>query len=109
MDKKNILVVDDEKNIRTTLQQMLEASGYTVATAVNGEDSLSRLEETDFDMTLLDMKLPGIDGIEVIRQMRRRGIQVPVVMITAYGTIENAVEAIVVGKKFVVICKRPTI
>jgi DNA-binding NtrC family response regulator len=97
VENKSILVVDDEKNIRTTLQQVLEASGYAVTTAVNGEDCLAKLSETGFDMVLLDMKLPGIDGIEVLREVRRKGYDVPVAMITAYGTIESAVEAMKLG------------
>jgi DNA-binding NtrC family response regulator len=95
--EKNILVVDDEKNIRTTLQQVLAASGYKVETGVNGEDGLSRLAESHFDIVLLDMKLPGIDGIEVLRQMRHKAVDTPVVMITAYGTVESAVEAMKLG------------
>jgi len=92
-----ILVIDDEKNIRTTLQQVLESAGYEVATAVNGEDGLSKLSNSEFDLVLLDMKLPGMDGIEVLRKMRENRYETPVAIITAYGTIENAVEAMKLG------------
>jgi DNA-binding NtrC family response regulator len=92
-----ILVIDDEKNIRTTLQQVLESGGYEVATAVNGEDGLLKLTKSEFDMVLLDMKLPGMDGLEVLRKMRENNYETPVAIITAYGTIENAVEAMKLG------------
>ena len=92
-----VLVIDDEKNIRTTLQQVLESAGYEVATAVNGEDGLSKLSKSRFDMVLLDMKLPGMDGIDVLRRMRETNYETPVAIITAYGTIENAVEAMKLG------------
>jgi DNA-binding NtrC family response regulator len=92
-----ILVIDDEKNIRTTLQQVLESAGYKVATAVNGEDGLSKLAKLAFDVVLLDMKLPGMDGIDVLRRMRENNCETPVAIITAYGTIENAVEAMKLG------------
>jgi len=92
-----VLVIDDEKNIRTTLQQVLESAGYEVATAVNGEDGLSKLSKSRFDMVLLDMKLPGMDGIDVLRRMRESSYETPVAIITAYGTIENAVEAMKLG------------
>jgi DNA-binding response OmpR family regulator len=97
MDKKTILVVDDEKNIRITLRQALEASGFDVVAAVNGEDALSKVAGAHFDLILLDMKLPGIDGIEVLRRLRSEDLHMPVVMITAYGTVESAVEAMKLG------------
>jgi DNA-binding response OmpR family regulator len=97
MKKQNILVVDDEKNIRTTLRQALEAEGYQVSTAVSGEDALTKLAESEFNLIFLDIKLPGVSGIEVLRKMRDEGKHAPVVVITAYGTIESAVEAMKMG------------
>ena len=97
MLKENILVIDDEKNIRTTLTKCLRAEGYEVTAAINGEDGLEKLSEEDFDLILLDMKLPGMDGIEVLRRIRESHPFTPAIMITAYGTVESAVEAMKLG------------
>jgi len=94
---QRILVVDDEKNIRLMLEQALVVSGYEVNTAPDGETALEQARETHPDMILLDMKLPGIDGLEVLRQLRGIQPDVPVVMITAHGTVETAVEAMKLG------------
>lgn len=92
-----VLVVDDEKFIRITLEQCLSEAGHQVDLAVNGEHALQKLEENEFELVLLDIKLPDIDGIEVLRRLKRRLPEQPVVMITAYGTIATAVEAIKLG------------
>lgn len=94
---KQILVVDDEKNIRLMLDQALSTSGYTVTTAIDGEHALQKVQESTPDMVLLDMKMPGMDGIEVLRRLRQTHEAVPVVMITAHGTVETAVEAMKLG------------
>ncbi|MFH1635552.1 MAG: response regulator, partial [Chloroflexota bacterium] len=65
MKKKPILVVDDEKNIRLTVSQSLEPLGLQVQTAVNGEEALQKLKEEEFGLLLLDLKMPGIDGMDV--------------------------------------------
>jgi len=92
-----ILVVDDEKNIRMLLAQCLEDKGYTVTTAVDGEHALEKVKDELFDLILLDMKLPGIDGLEVLSQIKHLDPHYLVIMITAHGTIETAVEAMKLG------------
>lgn len=94
---KRILVVDDEKNIRLMLDQALSTAGYEVVTAIDGEHGLEKVEESAPDLVLLDMKLPGMDGIEVLGRLRRSNESLPVVMITAHGTVETAVEAMKLG------------
>lgn len=96
MDAK-LLVVDDEKNIRLLLTQCLEDAGYPVTTAVDGEHAIGKVEEEGFDLVLLDMKLPGMDGLQVLRKMRALNPGQLVIMITAHGTIETAVEAMKSG------------
>lgn len=71
--------------------------GYEVQTAINGEDALEQLERTTFDLMLLDLRMPGMDGMEVLRQAARQRPDMPVIIITAHGTIENAVEAVKLG------------
>lgn len=95
--KKKILIIDDEKNIRLTLSQCLELADYQVDTAVSGEHGLEKYSENNYDLVLLDMKMPGIDGMEVLRRIKRQNPLQKVIMITAYGTIETAVEAMKLG------------
>jgi DNA-binding NtrC family response regulator len=88
-----ILIVDDEAEIRESLQTLLELEGYQVETAANGEEGLSKLGEQPFDLVLLDLALPGRSGIELLPEIRALDPQLPVIIITAYGTVEDAVRA----------------
>ena len=97
MEMKPILVVDDEKNIRLTMSQSLEPLEIPVQTAVNGEEALRKLHETPFGLVFLDLKMPGIDGMEVLRQIKDDWPKIRVIIITAHGTIESAVEAMKLG------------
>jgi DNA-binding response OmpR family regulator len=97
MEKKSILVVDDEKNIRLTLSQSLEPLGIPVQTAVNGEEALQKLGEGQFGLVFLDLKLPGMDGMDVLRRIKDDWPTVRIIIITAHGTIESAVEAMKLG------------
>lgn len=97
MEAKRVLIVDDEKNIRFTLPLVLESLGLETDTARDGEEALAKLGEREFALILLDLKMPGIDGIEVLRRVRKMRPDIPVIMITAYGTIESSVEAMKIG------------
>lgn len=98
MDKTNaILIVDDEKNIRLTLLKALETFGAEIDTAVNGEEALAKLREKEFDLIMLDLRMPGIDGMEVLRRVRELRPDIKVIILTAFGTVERAVEAIQLG------------
>jgi len=98
MDSKpSILIVDDEKNIRLTLSQALEDLGAFIDTAVNGEEALSKLAGGIFTLVLLDMKLPGMDGMKVLEKLREIRPDIKVIIVTAYGTIDSAVEAMKLG------------
>ncbi len=97
MEAKRVLIVDDEKNIRFTLPLALESLGLETDTARDGEEALAKLGEREFALILLDLKMPGIDGIEVLRRVRKIRPDIPVIMITAYGTIESSVEAMKIG------------
>ena len=97
MENKPILIVDDEKNIRMTLSQSLESLGVETEMAGNGEEALAKLKEKDFSLMLLDIRMPGMDGMEVLRRVREVRPDIRIIMITAYGTIESAVEAMKLG------------
>src|SRR5271169_2130857 len=89
----SVLIIDDEAAIRESLQTLLDLEGYEVETANDGNEGLARLADRPFDLVLLDFALPERDGIEVLRDIRERDSELPVIMITAYGTVENAVNA----------------
>jgi len=97
MDKKSVLVVDDEKNIRLTMSQSLEALDIPIQTAVNGEEALQKLHEETFGLVFLDLKMPGLDGMEVLRRIKGNWPKTRVIIITAHGTIASAVEAMKLG------------
>ncbi|MCK4846078.1 MAG: response regulator [Deltaproteobacteria bacterium] len=82
--KNRILVVDDEEGIRLLYKEELEEEGYEVALASSGEAALERLDESNIDLVLLDIKMPGIDGVEVLRRIKERWKTLPVVLCTAY-------------------------
>lgn len=90
---KKILIVDDERNIRTTLKMCLSGEGYEIDTAVNGEDGLEKAEKDKYDLIFLDIKMPGMNGMEILEELRKRGNKTNIVIMTAYGTIEDAVKA----------------
>ncbi|HMR67799.1 MAG TPA: response regulator, partial [Anaerolineae bacterium] len=97
MANQKILIVDDEKNIRLTMKQALQPLGYELETAVNGEDALQQLEVGDFGLILLDLRLPGLSGLEVLRRVAELRPDIRVILISAHGTVENAVEAMRLG------------
>ncbi|MGA2466186.1 MAG: response regulator [Thermodesulfobacteriota bacterium] len=97
MEGKPILIVDDEKNIRLTLSQALKILEVETDTAANGEEALAKLKEREFGLILLDLKMPGMDGMEVLRRVREIRPDIRIIIITAYGTVESAVEAMKLG------------
>jgi DNA-binding NtrC family response regulator len=92
-----VLIIDDEAAIRESLETLLELEGYTVEMASDGHRGLAMLDQTSYDLVLLDLALPGMNGIELIPRIHERQPQVPVIMITAYGTVNNVVDAIRAG------------
>ena len=97
MPNQRILIVDDEKNIRLTMKQTLQTLGYEISTAVDGQDALKKLAVQEFDLLLLDLRMPGLDGVEVLRRVVRLRPDIRVIIVSAHGTVENAVEVIKLG------------
>ena len=97
MDIKRILVVDNEAKMRRILELSLKNMGHEVAQAEDGIEALAALDAAPFDLVLTDLRMPRKDGIEFLRDLRARGDEVPVIVLTAYGTIETAVEAMKLG------------
>jgi two-component system response regulator AtoC len=92
-----ILIVDDEEIVRASLADWLEQEGYSVATAADGETALARLKEGRWSVMMLDLKMPRMDGLQVLEAARAADPEMAVVMITAYATVETAVRAIKLG------------
>jgi DNA-binding NtrC family response regulator len=92
-----ILVIDDEAEIRESLETLLELEGYEVESAATGEEGLARLAERPFDLLLLDLALPDRNGIELLPDIRALDLETSIIMITAYGTVEDAVRAMQAG------------
>jgi two-component system, NtrC family, response regulator AtoC len=96
-ERKQILVVDDEPNLRRVLSAQLARDGYDVHTAEDGERALSLLQENHIDLVITDLRMPKMDGMELLRRALSLDAELPVVMITAHGTVDNAVEALKTG------------
>jgi len=94
---ETILIVDDEKNYLVVLSAVLEEEGYEVLTAQSGREALEIQETSDLDLTLTDMKMPGMDGIMLLEHIKAKDPDLPVIMMTAHGTIDKAVEAMQKG------------
>jgi two-component system nitrogen regulation response regulator NtrX len=95
--KGRVLVVDDEKDIRLALRRVLEYEGYNVFEAETGQAGLDRISEGDLDAVLLDIKMPGMDGMEVLRRVTRSDPDLPVIMVSGHADIKTAVEATRMG------------
>lgn len=93
----SILIIDDEEDIRFSLSGIFEDEGWNVSEAGTGLEGLTQAVDGDFDLILLDIWMPGMDGMSVLRELRSRGIDVPVIMISGHGNIETAVTALKSG------------
>ncbi len=97
MNVGRILVVDDDQNLRRVTQVQLEDEGYTVTTAANAEDALGVLARTPQDLVITDLSMPGMSGVDLLRTIRSEYPETGVVLITAFGTVESAVDAMRLG------------
>lgn len=95
--KKRILIVDDERNIRITLFRSLSSDSIEVDQAISAEEALERVILYPYDLMLLDLRLPGMSGIELMEQMREMDITVKTIVISAHGTIDSAVKLLKAG------------
>ena len=92
-----ILIVDDEPILRATLEEFLRHEGFDAELAASGDDALTRAAERDFDVAICDVQMPGMDGLELLNRLRQVSPETFVLIITAYATVENAVEAFQAG------------
>ncbi len=92
-----ILVVDDEEGARELFNTILTDEGYNVTLAVSGEDALTRLKGDAFDLVVTDIKMPGMDGLQLLQEIRKSGARSDVIMVTAYGEVESYLKAMSLG------------
>ncbi len=92
-----ILVVDDEENAREGLSKILSKEGYRVETAANGKEAIDTLKRQRYELVITDMRMPLMDGFEVLREIKKMDENIGVIMITAYGEVESYLEAMNMG------------
>ena len=97
MNMETILIVDDEKNYPPILSAVLEDAGFETLSAYSGREALATIEASDVDLVLTDMKMPGMDGIELLELIKKKDPELPVIVMTAHGSVEKAVEAMQKG------------
>lgn len=95
--KLQVLVIDDDAVVGRSFDRVLSEKGYEVSTALSGEEALDTIENKEFDVVFTDIKMPGMDGLEVAERIKARCPWTPVVVITGYGTAENEARASVLG------------
>ena len=95
--KRHVLVIDDDAVVGRSFDRVLSGKGYDVDTALTGEEGLKDIDARDYDLVFTDIKMPGIDGLEVAERIREKCPWTPVVVITGYGTDENEAKASVLG------------
>ena len=93
MPKKSVLIIDDQRGIRALLLEFFSMFGFTVLEARDGLEGIDLLQSNSPDLILLDMKMPGLSGMDTLREVRRQGITIPVVLITAYQDSESIIES----------------
>ena len=97
MKSQKILLIDDERTIRMTFRTALETDGFQVAEATSAEGAFASLRREDFDLAILDLRLGEQSGMQILADMRARGVQTPTLMITAHGSVRDAVHAMRLG------------
>lgn len=97
IEAATILVVDDEENAREGLSKILSKEGYSVDMASNGKEAIETLRRQSFDLVITDMRMPLMDGFEVLREIKKMNENIGVIMITAYGEVESYLEAMNMG------------
>ena len=97
MTTRTVLIVDDDDHLRRTMATALAREGLTIAEAASGEEAAIKADGTPFDLILLDLQLPGQDGLATLRRMRERGVSAAVAIVTGHGSLPSAIEAMRLG------------
>ncbi|PIU42297.1 MAG: hypothetical protein COS99_01035 [Candidatus Omnitrophica bacterium CG07_land_8_20_14_0_80_42_15] len=94
---KKILIIDDEPQLVESIAVRLKASGYAVSTAPDGVSGINKFKEAEPDLVILDIMMPGLSGLDTLRELKQLNSGVPVIMLTAYGTPQSAIESLRLG------------
>ncbi len=97
MEEFNVLVVDDEEDFRETLVKRMEKRNLNVSGAESGPKALDLMDKMDFDVVVLDVKMPGVDGIETLREMKRKKPLTEVILLTGHASVESGIEGMKLG------------
>ena len=97
MEKMKMMLVDDEERFLSTTKKLLSKKGHDVFTAISGSEALEKLRTQNIHVVILDVKMPGMDGIETLKAIKRKFPMVEVIMLTGHGTVESAVEGLKSG------------
>ncbi|NLI31928.1 MAG: response regulator [Deltaproteobacteria bacterium] len=97
MNRINVLVVDDEEAFAANLSKLLSRRGYNTVTADNGSAAIRMIEENPFDVVVLDLRMPGLGGIETLREMKKKRPETQVIILTGHGTVDSAMDGIGLG------------
>ena len=95
--KARVLLVDDEEDFLTTLAERLETRGLTVSTVTKGEDAVKKVDEQNFDLIILDLAMPGIDGLETLKRIKAKQPDAEVIILSGQGSIKTSIEAMKLG------------
>jgi two-component system response regulator (stage 0 sporulation protein F) len=95
--RQPILLVDDDPEFRKAMKKMFEKSGYNVTVAADGQEALEALSEESFDLIISDLRMPNLNGMELMEELKRRRINLPVIFITAYGEVESYMDLMNLG------------
>ena len=93
----NVLLIDDEEQFLKVLEERLETRGLKVNTATSGEDALTLVDDRNFDAIILDLAMPGIDGIETLRLLKEKNPDLEIIMLTGHATVQKGIEAMKLG------------
>src|SRR5258706_5735405 len=94
---ERILIIDDNESLRYTLASVLEESGFEPSAVEDGHKALDAIKRNQYELVICDMKLPGMDGMQILKEIKKIREDLPVIMLTAFGDIKNAVEAMKYG------------
>jgi len=96
-DKQSILFVDDDEQFRKAMVRIFEASGFDITTAKDGQEALDLLSESTYNLIITDLKMPVLDGYELVREIKKREIKIPVIILTGYGEVETYIDLMNMG------------
>ena len=92
-----VLVVEDDTKMRKAIAKIMKKQGYKVTAAADGESGLKQAQQDNYDLAIVDLKLPGIDGLEVLRKLKAKDKTISVVMVTSYASVDSAIESLKAG------------